>query len=82
MGAGQPLAGLHVPGTMQGSAVVQVTVVPPPHIPAVQVSPVLHMLPVLHAPEVQATGHAPFTHEVVQAAPLFIHVPVASHTCG
>jgi len=82
VGAGQPLDGLHTPGTMQGSAVVQVTVVPPPHIPAVQVSPVLHMLPLLHAPAEQATGHMPSTHELGQAAPLFVQVPVASHSCG
>jgi len=45
-----------VPATMQGSEDVQVTVVPPPHTPAEQVSPVLHMFPVLHEPEFFATG--------------------------
>jgi hypothetical protein len=56
VGAGQPVAGTHVPGTMQASVVVQLTVVPPPHTPAEQVSLVLHMLPVLHDPEFLATG--------------------------
>jgi len=56
VGAGQPVAGTHVPGTMQASDVVQVTVLPPPQTPAEQVSPVLHMLPVLHEPEFLATG--------------------------
>jgi len=44
---------------MQASEEVQVTVLPPPHTPAEQVSPVLHMLPVLHDPELLATaaGH-------------------------
>jgi hypothetical protein len=55
-GAGQPVAATHDPAVMQGSAVVQVTVVPPPHTPALQVSPVLHMLPVLHDPEFFATA--------------------------
>lgn len=55
-GAGQPVAAAHVPAVMQGSDVVQVTVVPPPQTPALQVSPVLHMLPVLHEPEFFATA--------------------------
>ena len=55
MGAGQPVAGAHVPAVRQASDVVQVTVVPPPHTPALQDSLVLHMLPVLHEPEFLAT---------------------------
>ena len=55
-GAGQPVAATQDPAVMQGSEVVQVTVVPPPHTPALQVAPVLHMLPVLHDPEFFATA--------------------------
>src|SRR3569623_987391 len=54
--AGQPVAATQEPAVMQGSEVVQVTVVPPPHTPALQVAPVLHMLPVLHDPEFFATA--------------------------
>jgi len=56
VGAGQPVAATHEPATMQGSDVVHITVVPPPHTPAEQVSPLLHMLPVLHDPEFFATA--------------------------
>lgn len=56
VGVGQPVDAEQVPATMQGSDVVQVTALPPPQTPAEQVSPVLHMFPVLHDPELFATG--------------------------
>jgi hypothetical protein len=58
-GAGQPEAGTHAPTVWHVSGAVQATAEPPPQTPAEQVSPVLHILPVLHDPELLATaaGH-------------------------
>ena len=46
--AGQPVAGTHAPIVWHWS-VVHVTVVPPPHVPAWHVSPVVHALASLQA---------------------------------
>lgn len=54
--AGHPEAATQAPTVWHESGAEHVTVVPPPQTPAEQVSPVLHMLPVLHDPEVFATG--------------------------
>jgi len=85
VGGEQPVDGEHVPGVMQASGDVHVTALPPPHTPAEQVSPILHMLPVLHGPP-EVGMHMPVVAEQllqpVHAEPSFCQAPFASHSCG
>ena len=67
VGVGQPVAGTHVPAFLHGFVVVHVTVVPLPHVPFWQVSPVVQALLSLHVDPFVLFG--------------FEHTPVfASHT--
>jgi len=79
-GAGQPVAGTHAPIVWHWS-VVQVTVVPPVHAPAWQVSPVVHALLSLQLVPAVLFEHVPtepvrlhawhwFVHAVSQQTPL------------
>ena len=76
------MLGLHVPATLQ-VAPGQVIAGPGLHAPLWQVSPTVQALLSVQVVPFAAGMHVPVaiahTEQVPQTAPLFCHVPVASH---